>query len=229
MIASNTLWIFGDSNCLPYSLSKKNEGWDIIVATELQATLKNFAKMSTDNFYIFNCLLDNLKNIQDEDTIIIGWTHPYRKTFVYDSLRHEHLLENSMVYDTSNNKFLRSTGNIPSAHAKWPSMNKVDSGIPYYDDWFKNYFSETEQKTNSQSYMLAAQQLLNNKKYLPFYFSHESVDGFVVRNREMCILDFIKENNVQISNNDAHMTSKGHELWSKEILIDLEQRNGTHG
>jgi hypothetical protein len=70
---------------------------------------------------------------------------------------------------------------------------------------------------------------LNNKKYLPFYFSHESVDGFVVRNREMCILDFIKENNVQISNNDAHMTSKGHELWSKEILIDLEQRNGTHG
>ena len=45
----------------------------------------------------------------------------------------------------------------------------------------------------------------------------------------MCFLDFIKENNVQISNNDAHMTSKGHELWSKEILIDLEERNGTHG
>jgi len=221
MVETNNLWIFGDSNCLPYSLSKKNIGWDTIVATELQATLQNFAKAASDNFYIFNCLLDNLKDIQDEDTVIIGWTHPYRKTFVYDPVRHEHLLDASMVYETSKNRFIRSKRESISNLSKWISMNPDDSGIGYYDKWFKDYFCETEQKTNSQSYMLAAQELLKNKKYLPFYFSNESVEEFTVHNKEMCIINFIKENSLQISDDDAHMTSKGHALWSKEILKKL--------
>ena len=90
MVETHNLWIFGDSNCLPYSLARKDTGWDTIIANKLQASLQNYAQVATDNFFIFNCLLDNLKDIRDEDTVIIGWTHPYRKTFVYDPKRHEH-------------------------------------------------------------------------------------------------------------------------------------------
>ena len=225
MVESHNLWIFGDSNCLPYSLSKKDTGWDTIIATELQASLRNFAQVATDNFFIFNCLMDNLKDIGDQDTVIIGWTHPYRKTFIYDPIRHEHLLEISMAYDTNTNKFIRSKRNdadVKDNLAKWTHMHPDDSGVDYYDKWFKNYFSETEQKVNSQCYMLAAQELLADKRYLPFYFSMESVDGFTVDNKKMCVVDFIKENNLQISDDDAHMSYKGHDLWSKELLKKLK-------
>lgn len=225
MVESHSLWIFGDSNCLPHSLQKKDVGWDTIVATELGKSLKNFAEIATDNFFIFNCLLDNFKDIQKQDIVIIGWTHPYRKTFVYDAIRHEHLLDNSMTYDTSQNKFIRSKRNDEDDKdnlAKWLHMFPNDSGVDYYDKWFKNYFSETEQKANSQSYMLAAQELLANKKYLPFYFSKESVDGFTLHNKEMCIVDFIKENSFQISEEDAHMNLNGHDSWSKELLKKLK-------
>jgi len=225
MVKSYKLWIFGDSNCLPHSLQKEDVGWDTIVATELRASLQNFAQIATDNFFIFNCLLDNFKHIQEHDTVIIGWTHAYRKTFVYDSIRHEHLLDSSMTYATSRNKFIRSKRNdedVKDNLKKWSHMYPDESGVDYYDRWFKNYFSETEQKTNSQSYMLAAEKLLLNKKYLPFYFSRESLDGFAVHNKEMCVVDFIKENNLQISDDDAHMTIEGHYSWSKELLKKLK-------
>ena len=225
MVESHNLWIFGDSNCLPHSLQKKDVGWDTIVATELTASLKNFAKPATDNFFIFNCLLDNFEHIQDNDTVIIGWTHPYRKTFVYDPIRHEQLLDSSMTYATNRNKFIRSKRNDKGAKdnlKKWTYMYPDDSGVEYYDCWFKNYFSETEQKANSQSYMLAAERLLSKKKYLPFYFSRESVDEFAVHNKEMCVVDFIKENSFQISEDDAHMTVEGHDSWSKELIKKLK-------
>ena len=37
MVETHNLWIFGDSNCLPYSLARKDTGWDTIIANKLQA------------------------------------------------------------------------------------------------------------------------------------------------------------------------------------------------
>ena len=224
MVGRKTLWVFGQSHCLPYNLENKQKGWDTLLANKFNAKLKNFAKSSSDNLYIFSTVLQNANAIKKNDIVIVGWSHPARKSFVYDTVQHKNVLKDSIQYDTKKHKFIRSKGHpkasLTDSLKKVLSMQPKDSGIAYYDNWYKAYFNPAEQKINFQSYLLATKTILPTKKYVPFYFSKASVED-VKHTNKLYVAEFIDKKKVAISKSDAHMNDDGHSQWCKILYNKL--------
>ena len=99
-------------------------------------------------------------------------------------------------------------------------MQPKDSGIAYYDNWYRAYFNPAEQKINFQSYLLATKTILPTKKYVPFYFSKASVED-VKHTNNLYMAEFIDKKKVAISKNDAHMNDDGHSQWCKKLYNKL--------
>jgi len=59
-------------------------------------------------------------------------------------------------------------------------------------------------------------------KYIPFYFSQESV-AQISRQNDNFMLEFIIKHNVAIDENDFHMNSNGHQMWAKYLLTQIQQ------
>ena len=194
------------------------------IRDRLNAKLKNFAKSSSDNLYIFSTILQNAYAIKKNDIVIVGWSHPARKSFVYDTVQHKNVLKDSIQHDTKKHKFIRSKGH-PKASLTYSlkkvlSMQPKDSGIAYYDNWYRAYFNPAEQKINFQSYLLATKTILPTKKYVPFYFSKASVED-VKHTNNLYMAEFIDKKKVAISKNDAHMNDDGHSQWCKKLYNKL--------
>jgi len=77
------LWIFGQSMCLPHGLNEE-QGWPWLLSRQLNIDYKNFAQPGADNFFIYHTFLENCSLITQDDLVIIGWSHPNRKSFVLD-------------------------------------------------------------------------------------------------------------------------------------------------
>jgi len=91
-------------------------------------------------------------------------------------------------------------------------MSPRPSGNAFYDTWFRNYYSEHEQRCNFQSYTDSVI-LRCQAQYIPFYFSKESVNQ-IVRQNDNFMSDFVIDNDVATSADDLHMNARGHELWT---------------
>ena len=221
------IWVFGHSICLPFNLKNKKLGWDNIISNKLNIPVKNYAGESSDNFFIYSTICDHIKSFKKNDIIIVGWSHPSRKTFIYDNSNYKQkkALDNSLLLKTKHNTYIRS-GSPKKAESfhKWFSMKPRSKGIEYYDNWFKDYYNIQEQRINFQSYLYATTHLLKNNFYFPFYFSKESVIDIDIshKNNIGFILDFIKKNKVYISENDAHLNENGHTLWANKILKKIK-------
>ena len=215
---NRTLWVFGQSHCLPYSLKNRKDGWDRQLAYQLDCRLRNFAEPAADNLFIFSSLLGQIKKIKHNDVIVIGWSHPSRKSFILDDARANELYKDSMVYNAIGNKFYRSKGKTHHTFKKWFTMKPKQSGIKYYDSWFKDYYNIKEQKINFIGYLTAVENLLEGRKYIPFYFSKDSVKGVAKVPKDMCMAEFVASKNVAISKEDVHMNEKGHLLWSEKLF-----------
>jgi len=216
-MSDKTLWVFGQSHCLPFSLKNKKDGWDKRLSHQLNAGLKNFAEPAADNLFIFASLLGQLKKIKHNDVVVIGWSHPSRKSFIIDDARAKELFKHSMVYRAMGNKFFRSKGKTNHTFKKWFTMKPKHSGIKYYDDWFKDYYNIREQKINFTGYLTAVANLLEGKNYVPFYFSKDSIKGVTKVPKDMCMAEFVADKKVAISKDDVHMNEKGHLLWSEKL------------
>lgn len=120
----NKLWIFGDSfsslidfenlqnenvkNYLIINNITNFETWSQILSKKLNFSLENFARGGKSNYQIFFDFCDNIENIGENDTVIIGWAllgkfiiadnqkfvdiHPYGDYFHYD-IKNESLQE----------------------------------------------------------------------------------------------------------------------------------------
>lgn len=216
----NKLWVFGASNCLPFGVNEE-QGWAYQLSKLLNMKLCLCANDASDNLLIYHCYRENYHSIYKNDCVIVGWTHPDRKTFVYDSDNFEQtqILENSIFYETKTQNFIRSKNNIDNSITKYLNFmtpGKKSKGIEYYDRWYKNYHNNYEQILNLESYMHS---VLHTCKTDPifFYFSKESVKNIQTFNNVGYMLDFVLEKNCALSKHDAHLNANGNELWAKKV------------
>lgn len=223
-----TVWVFGDSLSSRHGLKDTERSWSEILADRLGTDCVNFARSAADNLYIYHCYLDRLAHIQSNDIVIAGWSHPSRKSFVFDENNSQHIssLPRSFVYDNTDIKFIRSRNPPTDTTSKWLNFKPEFKGNPYYDAWFRDYYSETEQKINLIAYYNAVKSTCPGV-YVPFFFSKQSIEGLDI-SRAGCAVDFIIDNDCAISKEDAHFNSRGHQLWA-ELLYQyiISQRQAS--
>lgn len=218
------IWIFGASNCLPWRISK-SDFWGEYLRKYFDAPVVNMAAEACDNLFIYHNIIQSLDQINSEDIVLVGWSHPNRKTFVFDDHNPVHasvIKERSIVYP-GNPMFFRSNNiNTSDSWKKWLSFSPQNQGIDFFDRWFSDYFSPYESRLNLQSYIDSTRLNLRECRYHPFYFSKESVSGLQrVDVDSLFYLDFVLENSVTISNDDAHANEDGHKKISKFFINAL--------
>ena len=214
---NSKLWVFGQSMSLPYNIRSPGLGWPSLLSKKLNIEYNNYAQAGADNFFIYHTFLENLNNIKDQDLVIIGWSHPSRKSFVIDHGNpvHQEARKQSLVYKTKTKQLFRSDNSSLNTQQKWSLLTPSSTGIDFYDNWFDNYYSLYEQTCNFVSYTDSVR-LKCPGIYVPFYFSKESVQDLTLDGAGY-MLDFIIDNNVAISKDDYHLTEYGHQLWSDHI------------
>ena len=218
------LWLFGHSLCLPFGLENE-PGWGDLLAQDLGAELINLARPGVDNFYIYYCYQQALTHIAPEDYVVIGWSHYSRKSFVLDRSNKNQidLLDSSLLYHSNGIEFIRSKNPINGDSNKWLLMKPVSRGIDYYDNWFKDYYSEIEQKYNFQSYIDSVFHTCPGN-YIPFFFSKESTTEIDITHKHAgFITEFIIENKVQISKDDIHLNETGHKMWANRLQSFVDE------
>ena len=194
-------------------------GWADFLAETNNLQLVNCAEPGADNFFIYSSFLNNKKFIKEDDIVIVGWSHYSRKSFVLDrtNKNQTNLINTSLVYNSNGLEFIRNNNPVNGNLSRWLLMKPVDSGIEYYDHWFNNYYSEHEQKFNFQSYIDSVLHTCPGK-YIPFFFSQESVCGVDISdNHAGFITEFIANNQFQISKTDTHLSNIGHQEWAKHL------------
>lgn len=215
------LWVFGHSSCLPFNIPN-GVSWAKLVAHKLNVECKNFAEAAADNLFIYHCFKKNLEQIQSDDIVIVGWSHPSRKSFVLDQNNPAQLRaidQGCMIFD-SQPKFFRSKGTVTDTKQKWAKMIPQRQGNSFFDKWFENYYNDYECRLNFQAYCDSVQ-LQVPCKYIPFYFSKESIDCYTHKDT-FYWLDFVVENQCWISKNDMHPNQQGHNEMAKIFLQKLD-------
>jgi len=210
------IWVFGDSLSMPYHLNDGQKGWPEILSLHLNAGVKSFAKPAADNLYIYHCYKSVVQDIAENDIVIVGWSHPSRKSFVYDDKNPNHIdsIPHSFLYESKNTKFIRSRNPLDDRLDKWISLSPKEKNKPFYDTWFRDYYSEVEQQTNLESYHYAVDKTCPGT-YVPFFFSKDGVEDLKTVGHA---LEFIISNNCAISKKDAHFNAEGHRLWANLLL-----------
>lgn len=211
------LWIFGHSACTAYGLDNNQQSWMSLLATKLKAEgVYNFAQQGSDNLFIYHTITQHLLNIDQNDIVVVGWSHPTRKSFVYDKSNpmHHQCLPNGTIYN-GDPVFFRSNNNKKSwsldAITDFSIRHKSINNQSFFDNWYKNYFSEYECLLNFRAYLDSIYTQVT-ATYLPFYFSKESVDTIKVDPNSLYYIDYIIDHNAYISKKDLHANQTGHQL-----------------
>lgn len=219
-----TLWIFGDSLSLPYNLDDPAQGWPEVLSRQLDMGCENHARPAVDNFYIYQCYLDQMQRIQPNDIVVIGWTHPNRKMFVLDRTNPAHTsalgIGNNYVYQSGGREFMRGKNNNTDTVQKWKSLVPTQRQNPFYDTWFTNYFSNYEHVVNLKSYADSARHTCPGR-YVEFFFSKESVGDFDLKGCGY-MLEFIMQSGLSISNTDCHLNAQGHKAWADIVCLSIQ-------
>lgn len=217
------LWIFGDSLSLPYHIDNESQGWPALLAQRLGCGFENFSKPAADNFFIYSSYNNMLSSIGSNDIVVIGWSHYSRKSFVLDHSNPNHtaVLDSSFVYQSSV-EHIRSKNQLNDTVSKWTSLRPVPRNKPFYDTWFRDYYSVHEQKSNLYAYHNAVSVTCPGN-YAAFFFSQECINDIPITDHAGCMLEFIVSNHCAISEQDSHLNETGHKLWA-DILFDYLEK-----
>jgi hypothetical protein len=218
------LWVFGDSLSLPFNIDPEY-GWANLLAKRLNCEVENLAMSAADNFYIYSVYRHTLPRISQNDIVIVGWSHPSRKTFILDRSNPAHVdsLKHSILYNNTGIEFIRSNNQVSDTLEKWLNLSPMPRNKPFYDTWYRDYYSDTEQKTSLTAYHGAVDSTCPGF-YFSFFFSKESISGLDLHSNVGTIIDFIAENNCSLSQEDAHPNIGGHQLWA-DRMFDYIQTN----
>lgn len=200
-----TIWVFGDSFSTNYGVTL-DESWPEIIAKKLNKQVKNYAHQAVDNFFIFSNYVNKKSQIQNDDIVLLQWTIPSRKMFIFDEncKSHQVAIQSDNISVTRNNLTYFRSG--PKIKKVWiPSFTNKDRGIEFFDNWYKNYFNLKECEVNLQAYKDASQ--LDNTIHLSF-------------DR---ILNFITKHKLYLSEDDLHPNAEGHKRLANNIM---EKING---
>jgi hypothetical protein len=222
---SKRLWVFGASNCLPWRLEDPDQGWMNLLAQNLQADLSSHAKEACDNLYIYHKIIEQAPQISNTDYVIVGWTHPSRKTWVFDPENPEHVKltngNDTLVYP-GDPTFFRAYNNSQPNFGHWSLFQPVNYGKKFFDTWFNNYYHRHEQDLTMQSHLDSARQRLP-KNTVFFYFSEESLSGIAPKPNGVRYLEFVTQNQVNIDHKDMHANAVGHKMLFEMFYKSLTQ------
>jgi len=216
------IWIFGHSACLPHGIDNVNECWTKQLQLSINANqLFVLAKEGVDNLFIYHSILSNINQIQHDDIVIVGWSHPSRKCFISDDIYHDYNLnEKTATIYPGTPTFFRSRGVAHDTKNKWLSMKPKNQGVPYFDTWFQCYYNPIETQLNFRAYVDSARSMIPCQ-HLDFWFSKESVKDLDVSG--FYWLDFILEHKVWLSDTDTHPNCQGHNMISEYFKNQLTQ------
>lgn len=214
------LWVFGDSLCRPYNLDTETPAWPDLLAARLGIDLENHSQPAVDNAYIYAAYWHYRPQIQDRDTVIVGWTHPSRHLWIYDpdNPLHQSLLPGSINYQLGNQLWFRGPARQSRSAVEFLNLKPSNSGEEFFDHWFINHYNSYQQRMQFRAYRHSVRSSCSANYYC-FYFSQESMTdtepglGYAV--------DFIHANSLQISNTDYHFNPQGHHAWAEHLFNQI--------
>lgn len=201
----DNIWVFGDSFSTNYNIDDAHS-WPEIIGQKLNRQVRNFAHPAVDNFFIYSNYVDQKPLIKSTDIVLLQWTMPTRKMFILDknNTTHQQVIDNTDIVITRNNVTYFRSGSRTSS---WiPSANTKDSGIEFFDEWYKNYFDITESEVNLHAY----QQASKKPNTVHLHFSD--------------ILNYIKQHELYISKNDLHPNAQGHQQLANAIMEKINEQ-----
>ena len=215
MVQQMKLWVFGDSNSLPFNLEHSGQGWPALLAQRLDADLQLNAWPAVDNFFIYQSIRNHWHEISPNDHVVVGWSHTSRKMFRYDkeNPRHENAKNYAIYYEDSGRSYVRSRGPSTDTLEKYRNLSPRDSGVEFFDTWFRDYYNEYEHQINLQSYVDSVN--IRLPQTVNFFFSRASTAGMDLGDpNPLCMLDFVLDNRYYISEQDCHSNAQGHREWA---------------
>jgi len=215
----NKLWVFGDS----FSATSKRRDvehwrmeyakwkgynpdvWPEFLNKNLNLKLKNLAISGTDNYTIFDTIIDNIDKIEANDIVIIGWTSTLRFRLVSTN--------NNFNTIRPNEDLKSSTLNIPSLKYNNISLNTINEVLVNRDT--KLYEWELNRFIKIINISLKDIKILH---WSPFQRQHPHLN--IKKIEGIDALETISiETNKEL--NDYHYSENGHLELSKKIYTML--------
>lgn len=219
------LWIFGPSSCTDYGLKSHDQSWMKILADLLGCELENYAQISADNLYIYHSLNQNLSKIQENDVVVIGWSHPNRKSFVYnpDNARHADIIGKCLTYP-GDPVFFRSKNPPIYSFKDYLTLKPKTSGNQFFDTWFRDYYDDHECRLNFNAYLDSAK-IKIPCQYIPFYFSKDSVNHRQINDDDFFYFDTVVDRALMIDTKNMHMNPYGHSMMAQYFYDRIRKKS----
>ena len=201
----DNIWVFGDSFSTNYKIDDAHS-WPKIIGQKLNRQVKNFAHRAVDNFFIYSNYVDQKPLIKSTDIVLLQWTMPSRKMFIFDknNTTHQQVMQGNNISVNRNNITYFRSG--PRKKTWTPSFTDIDHGVEFFDEWYKNYFDIRESEINLQAY----QQASKEPNTVHLHFSD--------------ILNYIKQHELYISEDDLHPNEQGHQQLANAIMEKINEQ-----
>jgi len=218
------LWVFGDSHATAWRLPDDSQAWPRLLSQRLGLELEEHAQISADNGVIYYTIMQCMDQIDpNRDKVVIAWSHPNRISFEFNphNPRHQKAKDQSLVYDIADRQFLRSdNGNRMIDFQTMLRLTPCDSGIEFYDQWYRDYFSEYQQRLSFQAYHDSINMRLPHST--KFYFSQNSIEHIRIDKTDpRCMLDFVIDHQLYLDPRDLHPNAEGHRQWADLLYHDI--------
>lgn len=180
-----------------------------------------------DNLAIYSRIMEYKAEMTSDDLIIVGWSHPSRKSFVWDQtvVAQQGIDPEHIIHYPGKISWFRSLnrGSRFWSIDNWTrSLDRIrrDTGNVYFDIWYKDYYADSETRLNFRAYLDSARAQIPGR-YIPFYFSRESVTDVCDADGPF-YLDMILENHWYIHEQDLHANAHGHMALAKALIYKIE-------
>jgi len=215
-----TLWTFGDSQtfghgCRPdgplteYYFNYKGENddiWPELLGQKLNMNVRNFGECGASNDYIFDKMIENFENINEDDYVILGKTaHQRFDVRDYNTNKLFHVLGEMPIYiddKETNEQWLRK-------HCR--SQEEFETIIN-----FVYYFAQDELYKERQDlrFQFIRKRLVNERK-IGYYYEWSIFDDYMYYFHTIA-----KHTDQKIK--DYHLSFKGHRQLSELIFQKIQ-------
>jgi hypothetical protein len=236
-----SLHVFGSSNVLNYTeingAGDVEKSWPWILANDLNLTLNVHGYPAICNSYIASEILNHVDRFED-GIVIVLWSHWSRTTFcmetgdgVYSEVKGDSLSYASHS-NTDDIVWMRSKGLPTKTWRNVFSPKQNNYSLPYYDYYFQHYYNDHQAHLETTEKMLLIKTILE-KNNINYIFTAEDKalfsDGFPESARALVMLesanwffpdnsgmlDLTRKHKWYVSQNDLHLTNKGHREVAK--------------
>ena len=214
-----TLFVFGDSFSLDIGNKIKIETWPELLSKKLNKKLVNLSIPGASNELILDTVLDTLKDIKQEDTVIFGVTHPLRLDFYDWEVEETYLLSPMVISKIVNKNFKNFSEDNILKKNKSVRKDTVNYYLNIYTKAEHANFDRAINRFESiQKYLLN----IRVNSLIWSWYNPKVFDPYGT-NRINTPSKFQRINDVE-KNNDYHFSEIGHKEFSIQLYSKLEDR-----